>query len=121
MPGLCGLLSAHFMRGCKRAPLVFIQRPLTVGVCARLLTRHETRHEKSSGRGLTRASVLVECPAAVSGGLAGGFLEVPWRLLIRHLRARCHNWIIGRHLSAAGCGAAGCYEGGVESGATIGG
>jgi len=46
MPGLCGQLSAHIMRGCKRAPLVFIRRPLTVGVCARLLTRHE----KSSSR-----------------------------------------------------------------------
>jgi hypothetical protein len=35
MPGLCGQLSAHFMRGCRRAPLFFIQR------CAKLLTRHE--------------------------------------------------------------------------------
>jgi hypothetical protein len=68
MPGLCGQLSAHFMRGCRRAPLVFIQGPLTVGVCAKLLTRHKkswpgsdpgkdvfrkSRWSRSSGRRIT--------------------------------------------------------------------
>ena len=51
MPGLCGQLSAHFMRGCRRAPLAFIQRPLTVGVCAKLLTRHEKSWPGSLTRG----------------------------------------------------------------------
>jgi hypothetical protein len=56
MPGLCGLLSTHFMRGCKRAPLVFIKRPLTVGVCARLLTRHEKSSSRLDGSNVRRQS-----------------------------------------------------------------
>jgi hypothetical protein len=31
MPGLCGQLSAHFMRGCRRAPLVLHPTPIDSG------------------------------------------------------------------------------------------
>jgi hypothetical protein len=56
--------------------LSFTQRPLTVGVCAKLLTRHE-----KAGPDQTPASRLMECPKAAHGELAGEFLGIAVAIL----------------------------------------
>ena len=51
MPGLCGQLSAHFMRGCRRAPLVLHPTPIDSGSLCKILTRHEKSWPGSLTRG----------------------------------------------------------------------